>query len=151
MMVGLMIGFVLTVFWGIVSRVFFKAPSSWSEEMARMMFIWMVFLGLSHSTLHGGHIRISYLVDTLFKGKANQMLELLLYLLTLGVFGWVFITGIQYVDYCSVVKTPAMQLSRSWFVSILPLTGGLMIIRTSYRLVESIKKLFVKAGKEHSA
>lgn len=144
LMVVLMIGFIFTVFWGIVSRVLLRAPASWTEEMARIMFIWMVFLGLSYSTLRGTHIQVTFLTDALFKGKARQVLELVIYLITLGIFGWLLVTGIQYVEYCSAVKTPAMQLPRSWFVSILPLTGALMVIRTAYQIVRCVKRLFAK-------
>lgn len=150
-MVVLMAGFILTVLWGIVSRVVFKAPSPWSEELARIMFIWMVFLGISYSTLHDSHIRVTFVANALFKGKANQILNILLNLLAFGIFAWVFVTGIQYVSYCSAVRTPALQLPRSWFVTILPITGFLMVLRTGYKVVLSIKALFTSADKEVSA
>ena len=111
----------------------------------------MVFLGLSYSTLRGTHIQVTFVADTLFKGKARQVLSLAIYLITLVVFGWILVTGIQYVEYCSAVRTPAMQLPRSWFVTILPLTGTLMVIRTAYQIVMCIKKLFSKNNKEAAA
>lgn len=148
MMVVLMIGFILTVLWGIISRVVFHSPASWTEELARIMFIWMVFLGISYSTLHDNNIRVTVVANALFKGTANQVLNILIYLLTFGVFAWIFTTGIQYIGYCSVVKTPAMQLPRSWFVTILPLTGFLMILRSGYKIFISVKELFTHMDKE---
>lgn len=148
MMVVLMIGFILTVLWGIISRVVFHSPASWTEELARIMFIWMVFLGISYSTLHDNNIRVTVVANALFKGTANQVLNILIYLLTFGVFAWIFTTGIQYIGYCSVVKTPAMQLPRSWFVTILPLTGFLMILRSGYKIFISVKELFTRMDKE---
>lgn len=150
-MVVLMAGFIFAVLWGIISRVVLKAPSPWTEEAARFMFIWMVFLGISYSTLHNSNIRVTFIANSLFKGKANQVLDFLIYLLTFGVFTWIFITGIQYVGYCAVVKTPAMQLPRSWFVTILPITGFLMILRTGYKIVICGKELFRHEEKEASA
>lgn len=141
-MVVLMIGFILTVLWGIISRLIFHSPATWSEEVARFMFIWMVFLGISYSTLHDSHIRVTFVADTLFKGRSRQVLDIFIQLLTLAIFGWMFITGIRYVDYCMGVKTPALQMPRGWFVTILPITGGLMVIRTAYKLGVSVKKLF---------
>ena len=148
LMVALMIGFILTVLWGIISRLVFTAPASWTEEMARFMFIWMVFLGLSYSTLRGSHIQVTFIADAIFKGKARQVLNLVIYLITLGIFGWLFVTGIEYVGYCSAVRTPAMQLPRSWFVTILPITGALMVIRTGYQTVMCVKKLFSKEAEK---
>lgn len=109
---------------------------------------WMVFLGISYSTLHDNNIRVTVVANALFKGTANQVLNILIYLLTFGVFAWIFTTGIQYIGYCSVVKTPAMQLPRSWFVTILPLTGFLMILRSGYKIFISVKELFTHMDKE---
>lgn len=148
LMVGLMIGFILTVLWGIVSRVVLNSPATWTEEMARFMFIWMVFLGLSYSTMQGTHIRVTFVADALFKDKARHALDLVIYLITLGIFAWLFVTGIQYVDYCMAVKTPAMQLPRGWFVTILPITGGLMVLRTVSEIIRCGKKIFAKNEKE---
>ena len=147
-MVVLMTGFLLTVFWGIFCRVFFKAPVTWSEELSRFMFIWMVFLGLSYSTLHESHIRVTFVAKALFKGKSREVLEIAIYLVTLAVFGWIAVTGIEYVGYCSAVRTPAMQLPRAWFVTILPLTGFLMVIRTVYKLAACVRAFSGKDGKE---
>lgn len=149
-MVTLMIGFILTVLWGIVSRLFLNSPATWTEEVARFMFIWMVFLGISYSTLHESHIRVTFVANALFKGKAGVVLDIAIYLITLVIFAWMFITGIEYVGHCMGVKTPAMQLPRGWFVTILPITGGLMVLRTAYKIAECVKKLFTKAEKEGS-
>lgn len=144
LMVLLMTGFILTVLWGVVSRVVFSAPATWTEEMARFMFIWMVFLGLSYSTLRGTHIRVTLVADKIFRGHARQILDLFIYLITLGIFAWLLVTGIQYVGYCMDVNTPAMQLPRGWFVTILPVTGVLMVVRTTYQIVLCVEQLFTK-------
>jgi TRAP-type C4-dicarboxylate transport system permease small subunit len=148
-MVVFMAGFLLTVLWGIISREFFNAPSPWTEEMARILFIWMVFLGFSYSTLHGTHIRIDFVVNKLFKGISGEILNILIYLLALVIFTWLFVNGIEYIAYCATVRTPAMQIPRSWLVTILPVTGFLMMVRLTYMIVCSARNIVNrKNGKE---
>ena len=148
LMVILLTGILVLVFVNIVCRVVFTSPITWSEELARIMFIWVVFLGLSYSTLHDNHIRITFVNNVLFKGKAGDVLNSLIYVVTLIIFIWLFIVGIQYVEYCSVTRTPALQLPRSWFVSILPISGFLMVVRTGYKLGVSIRNLFKKGDEQ---
>lgn len=148
LMVALLIGILALVFTNIICRVIFLSPITWSEELARIMFIWVVFLGLSYSTLYEKHIRITFIANALFKKKAGIVLNILIYLITLAIFVWVFVTGLEYIEYCSVIKTPAMQLPRSWFVSILPVSGALMIIRTSFKIAVCIRDLFKTESEE---
>lgn len=143
-MVVLLAAILVLVFANIVCRIVFLSPITWSEELARVMFIWVVFLGMSYSALHGTHIRVTFIANAIFKGKAGEVLNILLELVTLVIFVWMFVTGIEYIEYCSAIRTPAMQLPRSWFVSILPISGFLMVVRTGYLLGNSIRNLFKK-------
>lgn len=147
-MVVLMAAFIFTVLWGIVSRIVLKSPATWTEELARTLFIWMVFLGISYSTLHGNHIRVKFIADKLFKGKAQSVLNVMINILAFAIFFWLFVNGIKYIDYCSIVKTPAMQAPRSVFVSILPLTGLLMMIRTGYLIIAESHGFLTGKGKK---
>lgn len=148
LMVVFMAGFLLSVLWGIISREFLNAPSPWTEEMARILFIWMVFLGFSYSTLHETHIRIDFVANKLFKGVSGEILNILIHLLALVIFTWLFFDGIHYVAYCAAVKTPAMQIPRSWLVTILPVTGFLMMVRVTYMIARSVRKIInMKKGK----
>lgn len=55
---GLMLGMVAILVVQVISRSIFQSSLSWSEELARYMFIWLIFLCLGAVTLRGEHIAI---------------------------------------------------------------------------------------------
>lgn len=59
---GLMIAMVIILFIQVVSRFIFSSSLSWSEELARYMFIWMIYLCLGSVALRGEHIVIDVLI-----------------------------------------------------------------------------------------
>lgn len=49
----------------IVTRFILKTPLPWSEELARYMFIWLVWVGAAFATKERKHIRIDVVVSRL--------------------------------------------------------------------------------------
>ena len=49
----------------IVTRFVLKTPLPWSEELARYMFIWLVWVGAAFATKERKHIRIDVVVSRL--------------------------------------------------------------------------------------
>jgi TRAP-type C4-dicarboxylate transport system permease small subunit len=53
----------IVIFYSVLLRYVFKSPLAWSEEVARYMFIWMVFLGFSIAEKSGDHFRIGVFIE----------------------------------------------------------------------------------------
>ncbi|MBQ1302266.1 MAG: TRAP transporter small permease [Firmicutes bacterium] len=64
------------VFAQVVTRFILKTPLPWSEEIARFMFIWLIWVGAAFATKERAHIRIDFLVNRL--PKMGQRLCLVL-------------------------------------------------------------------------
>ncbi|MGO1480530.1 MAG: TRAP transporter small permease [Brachybacterium sp.] len=71
---GLMIAMVLILFVQVISRFVFSNSLSWSEELARYMFIWMIYLCLGSVTIRSEHIVIDVLILRL-KPAARRIAE----------------------------------------------------------------------------
>ena len=56
--VGLMSVMTLLVFLQVIMRYIFHNSLSWSEELARYIFIWLIFLGISYGCRLRKHIKI---------------------------------------------------------------------------------------------
>jgi TRAP-type C4-dicarboxylate transport system permease small subunit len=56
---------VLAVVWQVVSRFVLSRPSSWTEELARALMIWVSFLGAAVAYARGGHLGVDYFVNRL--------------------------------------------------------------------------------------
>ena len=55
----------LITFWQIVARFIPGDATVWSEEVARFVFVWIVFLGAATLMRDNEHIRISIVIDRL--------------------------------------------------------------------------------------
>ncbi|WHH58545.1 TRAP transporter small permease [Petroclostridium sp. X23] len=133
--------FLLNIFVQIIMRLFFKSPLSFTEEVSRYSFVWMVFLGLSFATRYDKHIRVDFLYAR-FPKIIQFIVDMLLNVLTLAVFIWIFHTGLKYVEYSSITRTYALNIQKSIVVAIIPLSGLLMIIRVIEKFFRDIKHYF---------
>lgn len=67
----------------VIARFVFNSSFTWSEEAARYIFIWMIWMSASYGVSNGSHIRVEIIADKL-KGKARDALELLVDLIVLS-------------------------------------------------------------------
>jgi TRAP-type C4-dicarboxylate transport system permease small subunit len=80
----------LTTLFQVIARVVLGISSVWSEELARFLYVWMVFLGAALITKDDEHIRVGVLTDRV-RGRTAAALKLLTILLTvpfIGVMTW---------------------------------------------------------------
>ena len=78
---------VLIIFMQIVMRSLFNASLSWSEELARYIFIWQIWLGMSIGLRDNKHIN----VEILFKyvhGRSEKAIKILATLLAIFMCGF---------------------------------------------------------------
>jgi len=79
-------GIFLCVLAQVVFRYVFNAPLTWSEELARYLFIWCAFLGWIIASRRGSHLAMTFVVDRLPRA-AQTALAVLTQLATLW-FAW---------------------------------------------------------------
>lgn len=79
----------LTTFFQVVARTF-QISAVWSEELARLTYVWMVFLGAAVLVRDNGLIRVTVLVDRIGKeaGRALRIVTDLLIIPFLVIITW---------------------------------------------------------------
>ncbi len=65
----------LTTFFQVLARTVLQISAVWSEELARLTYVWMVFLGVAVLVKDDGLIRVTVLSDRL-RGRAGKILRL---------------------------------------------------------------------------
>lgn len=80
----------LITFWQIVARFLPGESIVWSEELARFVFVWIVFLGAGTLMRDEEHIRIGVLTDRLgrISGRVFRILSALLVIPFLLILTW---------------------------------------------------------------
>jgi len=122
----LMLALVGDVFLGVFSRYVMQATFAWYDEVARLCFIWIVFLGAAVAVKRGQHFRMKLLVDRLAPG-ASRLAEHLVTVATVAFGGVLLAGGWGIYPVASRQVTDAMELSMLWFYGALPVGGALII------------------------
>lgn len=125
---------------GIISREAFGAPVAWSEELARLAFVYVVFIGMSEAFARGGHLRVE-IVDLL----VGKRLRALLRIFTCLVIGGLGLFLVWY-GYQQTVRSQMLRsLILGWPLSItyaaLPIAAFLMAVRAPFLIWREIKGL----------
>jgi TRAP-type C4-dicarboxylate transport system permease small subunit len=74
-LIVLMTVLVTAVSWQVISRYIFTSPSSWTEEVARFLLIWIGVLGAAYAFRMGVHLGLDVLPKKL-SGAAATMLKI---------------------------------------------------------------------------
>lgn len=73
-LIVLMVAMVASVSWQVISRYVFSSPSSWTEEIARFLMIWIGLLGAAYAFRTGVHLGLDILPQKL-SGRSAEILK----------------------------------------------------------------------------
>lgn len=119
---------VIDVLWQVASRYILKDPSSFTDELARYLLIWLTLIGAAYATGKNLHLAIDIFPLSL-QGKKAILLQRLLSLLTLLFAVLVLIIGgirLVYISFILGQLAPALQVSQGYVYISLPLSGLLI-------------------------
>jgi TRAP-type C4-dicarboxylate transport system permease small subunit len=121
---------VVVTFLQVVMRYVFNNSLSWSEELARILFIWVSWIGISFGQKRAEHIKIVLVTDRL-KGKVKEAVLFIADICTLAILVIILIKGIQITDkiYNMASTTPALYIPKWITYASVPISCGLMSIR----------------------
>ncbi|MGD8174772.1 TRAP transporter large permease subunit [Marinimicrobium sp. ARAG 43.8] len=112
----------LAIFYQVLSRYLFNAPSMLTQEFLRYALIWLGLLGGGYCFLLDRHLNLPLLVDAL-SGKSEQFVRALNHYLTLG-FGVILIWGgYDSFFFNALMRTPMLQISIGTLQVVLVLAG----------------------------
>lgn len=142
----------LLIFVQVVFRYVLNNSITWSEELARYIFIWLIWLGTSVSMKQKEHIRMDMLSNALH-GKAKVALDLfsnilmLVFCVFLVIYGWQLVASMMTRGNLSV----ALRLPM-WIVYLsLPFSQLIVALRVIGHMVGDVRKLTGKAPLEDAA
>lgn len=130
---------VVDVLWQVASRYVLRDPSSFTDELARYLLIWLTLLGAAYATGKNMHLAIDILPLSL-TGRKAVLLQRLLSLLTLLFAILVLIVGgirLVYISFILGQLAPALQISQAYVYISLPLSGLLI---SFYSIHDAIRR-----------
>lgn len=128
----------------IVIQVFYRyiigTSLSWSEEIARYIFIWIIMLGASIGVKESFHVAVTIIVQKLSE-KARCTVDTILNLL-LGIVGLIMtFYGYSLARTVAIQLSPAVRISMFWVYLSVPVSGVLIIIHALGKMQILLDKL----------
>jgi len=134
---------VVDVLWQVFTRFILKNPSTWTEELAVFMLIWVSLLGAAVALNRGSHLGIDYFVGKLSPRK--RLYTEIFVFLCVSVFSLtvMVIGGIDLVS--STLKleqtSPALGVRVGYVYLAVPISGFFLVLYSVIGLVERLAQL----------
>lgn len=125
------------VFVQVIMRYVFGSALFWSEELARYMFLWLIWIGAAYATKKRSHIVITFFVNKL-SGTPRKIINAIVILAWIGfatfltLVGWQLTTLILNMGQLS----PAMRIPIGFVYASVPVGCGLMVIRLIQNVIK---------------
>lgn len=139
----------IIIFIQVVMRYVFQNSLSWSEELARYCFIWLIYIGVAYGCKLMKHIKIDAALY-LFPKKARPFVVIFGEALVLMFAVYIVVTGISltYKQFLFEKVSPALGLPLQ-YVNAAPVAGfALVAVRQIQNILKLSEELEKNRGKE---
>jgi TRAP-type C4-dicarboxylate transport system permease small subunit len=128
-LVILMSVLVLDVLWQVFSRYLLSSPSSFTDELAGFLLIWVGVLGAAYVAGRQEHLAIDILIQRSSPARQRRLRMVIHALILLFALGVMVIGGanLVYSRFVLNVKSAALQLPLGYVYSVLPISGAVIV------------------------
>lgn len=133
---------VILVFYNAVLRYVFNSSYPPSEELSRIFFIWVTYLGIVVAYTAGGHVAVTLVTDRL-KGKVKIVFTVIKYVVMLAIMVVLIVGGIKYTSTCNY-NTVATGINYMLVSSSVLVSSLAMFVLMIKDFIMEIKLLFTK-------
>ena len=134
---------VLNVLWQVVTRWLLNDPSSYTEELARYLLIWVGLLGAAYASGQKMHLAID-LLPTKLEGRRLRILEIVIdvFVLLFAIFVMV-IGGLRLMSLTLLMgqESAALGIQLGYVYSVIPIAGILIAFYSIESIIERIQFL----------
>ena len=132
-----------SVLWGVFTRYFFADQSSWTDELARFMLIWVSILGAAYISGKNAHIAID-LLSASMSLKAKLRMEVLTGMVISLFVLVIFLVGGSryiYISFKLGQTSAALEIPMGYVYLVLPISGIIIIYFKILGIQRSAKAL----------
>ena len=120
---------VVNVLWQVFSRYILGTPSSFTDELARFLMIWVGILGAAYVSGQNGHVSIDVLVRRGSQKHQKRLKHVVRIAIVLFCLFVMVLGGLRlvYVTYVLEQYSPALGLPLAMVYLVIPVSGVLII------------------------
>ncbi|CDZ74216.1 TRAP-T family tripartite ATP-independent periplasmic transporter, membrane protein [Peptoniphilus sp. ING2-D1G] len=128
----------IVTFLQVVMRFVFSNPVGWGQDIIRLSFVYLVFLGAAYCLKTGDHLNIDLVFSFLSK-KAGKMLNIFIYIVLLFFFVFLLVFGIVFTQTGSTQLAPYTGIPMMYYYMSIPISAFYMILYCIELLRDAIK------------
>ncbi len=130
---------VLNVLWQVFTRFIIGNPSSFTDELARYLMIWVGVLGAAYVSGKKMHVAIDLVPRKLNKKKQIQLKIIVNIVIIVFCLSALVIGGARlvYITYVLEQYSPALQIPLALVYLVIPISGALIIF---YKISDILNK-----------
>lgn len=111
----------------VAARYAFGYSPVWSEELSRLLLVWVVMIGAAVSVRHGTHIRVDVLLAAL-PARVRRAWFLFVDAMILVLFAVLVVAGIDAVQFNHTMRSLGFQWPMSVLIAAVPLGFALCAV-----------------------
>lgn len=127
----------IVVSWQVFSRYVLNDPSSFTEELARFLLIWITLLGCALAYRHNNHLGLDMIYS-----QASESYRKIMYFIIHGSVA-IFATCVMIIGGYLLMNmtdklgqsSPVMGIDISWVYSVVPFSGVLILLFAIHALI----------------
>ena len=127
-------GLTIIVFVQVFSR-FIKYSLPGTEELARLLVIWLTFLGSSLAIHERMHLGVRYFVG-LASEKFQKIIDRMIYVVTIGMFAVIAVYGFKLTMATMSTTSSTLQLPMGLFYIVIPISAVFSIYFIILNIIE---------------
>ena len=137
-LVILMSVLVIDVLWQVFSRYLLSSPSSFTDELAGFLLIWVGLLGAAYVAGRKEHLAIDILIQKSPPERQRKLQYLIHSLIFLFALFVMFVGGVilMYTRFILQVKSAALQLSLGYVYIIIPISGLIIMFYEVIHMID---------------
>ena len=137
---------VLDVLWGVFTRYVMNNQSPWTEELARMLLIWVSLLGASIGFIRKSHLGVDYFVGKL-SDKMQMLGQIVVYLLVAVFVSFAMIYGGSMLVSSTLAKgqpLQALHFEKGYVYLVVPISGFFIVIFSIETIIKNVASFLKK-------
>jgi len=116
----------LVILLQVIARFVFNSPFTWTEELARYLFVYITFLGAGLLVYQRSHLFVE-IVFNLFPSTVKKVVQMIIDLIVAGFSAYVIRSAVSLMGTSATHKSTGMGLPMS-FVSLSVLIGAVLML-----------------------
>ncbi|TCT11587.1 TRAP-type C4-dicarboxylate transport system permease small subunit [Tepidamorphus gemmatus] len=129
----LLIAFTGLVVYSVASRYLFSAPPMWGEEIPKLLFVWMIFIGAGFAHFSGHNIRMTALIERV-PPRPRRIIELVMHGLAVVILLVILWYSVPILQLTARTNSLATGLSDMWTYIALPIGALLLLANEALRI-----------------